>query len=158
MKKIFGIVLFSCFVFASSVFAAQKSVDFTLPSIDGGEVTLSSFKGKKVLIDFFATWCPPCRKELKEINEIVNEYKDGMFQILCVSVDNDMATVSKFMKKNDYKMKTLFDDKNIAGQYGVTGVPTVFLVDEKGDITWSNVGYTSKEEILKHLTGKKGKK
>ena len=134
---------------------AAPAQDFTLKTLDGKEVTLSSLKGKKVLLDFFATWCPPCREELKEINEIVGEYKQDNYAILCISVDNAVKTVEKFISKYQYKMIVLFDDKEIARSYGVTGIPSLFLVDENGDIVWSQAGALTKEELVELLKLKK---
>ncbi len=145
-----SVILALCLLFSFNGYC-EKASDFTLPGISGENISLSSMRGKKVLIDFFATWCPPCRKELKEINGIVSKYTKGNYEILCISVDNSIEVVKKFIKDNDYKMKVLFDDKGVSQEYGVVGVPSLFLVDEKGNIVWKNVGLVSKKELLKVL-------
>ncbi len=193
-----------------------ETPEFTLSSIDGKTVSLSSLQGKKVLIDFFATWCPPCRTQLKIIDDIVKNHqsrsiakqhfldkgvnpeeifntlieieafvkkseteislpkdlektKDTLrdvfnekfdviwdvlqqaendsFQILCVSVDNSLQTAKRFIEKKGYGMTVLFDDQNVAGSYGVRGIPSLFLINENGDIAWQHVGIASKEEL-----------
>lgn len=157
LSRIF-LVLFLCFTFSScgtATASAEKGIDFTLKSITGQEITLSSLKGKKVLLDFFATWCPPCKKELKMIDEVVTKYKNDNFEILCISVDNEEETVKNFIAKNGYKMNVLFDDKNVAGSYGVNSIPSLFLVDEKGDIVWNHVGLLSMDELKDVLGIKK---
>lgn len=126
----------------------QKALDFTLPSIEGKEVTLSSFKGKRVLLDFFATWCPPCRQELMELNEIIQKYPQENYTILCISVDDSINKARTFITDKGYKMTVLFDDKNIANQYGVTGIPSLFLVDKEGNIEWSQAGALPKERLI----------
>lgn len=129
----------------------SQAPDFTLQTMDGDTVTLSSLQGKKVLLDFFATWCPPCREELKEINEIVRDYPQDSYEILCISVDRSVKTVQGFMKKNKYAMTVLFDNNNIAGHYGVSGIPSLFLIDESGAIAWGQAGMQSKETLLELL-------
>ncbi len=152
MKKLLGILMLFCFIFiAKGELYAKQAKDFTLPTIGGDKISLSSLKGKKVLLDFFATWCPPCRQELKDISEIVSSYKGGNYEILCISVDNLITTVSSFWKQNNYKMTALFDDKNIANEYGVQAIPTLFLVDESGEIVWEQVGSASKSKLIEIL-------
>ncbi len=129
----------------------KQATDFTLSALNGDAVTLSSLKGKKVLLDFFATWCPPCRRELVEINEIVHEYPKGNYEILCISVDDSKDTVDAFIKKHGYTMKVLFDDKNIAREYGVSGIPSLFLVDEDGNIVWQQAGAQPKARLIELL-------
>ncbi len=129
----------------------DQAIDFTLQTLDGKSVTLSELKGKKVLIDFFATWCPPCLRELKEIEEIVQEHPQDTYKILCISVDRGKSAVESFMQKKGYSMTVLMDTKNIAQQYGVTGIPSLFLINEAGELAWSKPGAQPKERLLKLL-------
>lgn len=153
MKKLMVCAVLLMGVMVSNVCAENvKAIDFTLKTLDGEEVTLSSLQGKKVLIDFFATWCPPCRRELKEINEIVNEYPQDTYAILCVSVDRSKETVVSFMEKNGYDMTVLFDEgKHVSTDYGVGGIPALYLVDEEGNLVWHQAGALPKESLLELL-------
>lgn len=157
MKKIIGFFMIFSFLFASlngMVFAlgeGDQGIDFNLTSTKGEKVSLSGLKGKKVLLDFFATWCPPCKEELKSMSKIIKERPNRNFEIICISVDNAMGTVQKFMEEKQYKMLTLFDDKNVANQYGVQGIPTLFLVDETGKVIWKHVGLASERDMLRAL-------
>ncbi|MBU1863161.1 MAG: TlpA family protein disulfide reductase, partial [Candidatus Omnitrophica bacterium] len=133
---VISVSIFGCHE-SGAMSSGTKAADFTLGTLDGQTVTLSSLKGKKVLLDFFATWCPPCRQELKEIDQIVNEYQSDDYAILCISVDRSKKTVESFMRKQGYSMTVLFDDQNVAQQYGVRGIPALYLVDKNGDIAWT---------------------
>lgn len=152
MKNFLKATLLIFTIMLSAEFAyAEKPVDFTLNDLNGNPVTLSQLTGKKVLINFFATWCPACRVELKEINKIIAEYPQEKYIILCVSVDDSLPKLKSYIKKHGYNMNVLFDDKNIASSYGVTGIPALFLVDEKGDLVWSQAGALSEEQLKKLL-------
>lgn len=154
MKKIFAVsVLTLTLLLGANISYAEKPAQFTLNDLDGNKVSLSDFKGKKVFIDFFATWCPPCRKELKEINKILKEHPEGgNYKIICISVDDSADKVKSFMKKHNYTMTVLFDDKDVAASYGVTGIPALFLVDENGDLVWQQAGAIPGKKI-KQLLG-----
>lgn len=152
MKKIFTLVLLICAViFSSSYSYAETPVDFTLKTLDGQEVTLSALKGKKVLINFFATWCPACRVELKEINKIIKEHPEETYSILCISVDDSPAVAKSFIEKHKYEMTVLFDDQNVASKYKVTGIPALFLINADGEMEWSQAGAISEKELKKLL-------
>lgn len=152
MKKLFTLLILICAITLSSTYAnAQTPTDFTLKTLDGNEITLSALKGKKVLINFFATWCPACRVELKEINKVVKEHPEENYAILCISLDDSADVAKAFIKKHNYEMTVLFDDKNVASQYGVTGIPALFLIDENGELEWSQAGAISDKQLKKLL-------
>lgn len=122
--------------FAVEKLVGQKASDFTLKDVNGNSISLSSFKGKVMLLNFWATWCPPCKAELPSMNKLQQLLKDRGFVILAVSTDRSVADVKDFLNKYplDY---TIVVDYNLTVSrllYKVFMVPTTFLIDRKGII------------------------
>ncbi|MCM0648373.1 TlpA family protein disulfide reductase [Clostridium swellfunianum] len=112
-----------------------KSVDFTLPDLDGKAVALSDFKGKKVMLNFFATWCRPCLEEMPDMEKLYQETKNSDLVILAVNLGEDAETVKDFMKKNNYNFPVLLDLKGTAAdKYSVSAIPTTYFLDKDGNI------------------------
>ncbi|MGD1074666.1 MAG: TlpA disulfide reductase family protein [Thermodesulfovibrionales bacterium] len=113
------------------------SPDFTLRDVQGGKVSLSGLRGRVVLLEFWATWCPPCRESIPELNEIFKKYKDRGLAVLGISMDSDgdaSATVSSFMKEQPMLYPVVIDDGKVSTQYGVTSIPSLFLIDKNGNV------------------------
>ncbi len=112
----------------------RPAPDFILQDINGEEVGLKDFKEKTVLLLFWATWCPHCKEEIPKLKDIYKNYKDKDFDILAISVDDNLEKLKKFVEKNKIQYKVLFDKETaIARLYGVMGVPAHFVVDKKGN-------------------------
>ncbi|MBS2969112.1 TlpA family protein disulfide reductase [Metabacillus sp. KIGAM252] len=111
--------------------------EFTLPQLDGGNVQLSDYKGKKVILNFWATWCPPCKKEIPELKEISVEY-DQEVVILAVNYtvsEANESSVKKFVKDQKMQFPVLMDpEADVLTQYKVFSYPTTYFLDEKGVI------------------------
>lgn len=120
----------------------DAAVDVKLHGLDGKAVTLSQFKGKVVILNFWATWCPPCREEMPSMDALYQKFKGNpAFVMLPASIDEDAETVREFMKKNNYTMPVYHDPKKDAGSvYGITGVPETFIIDKKGVIAEKVIG------------------
>lgn len=123
---------------------------------NGIPVDIKSYKGKYVLVDFWASWCGPCRKAIPEIKTLYAQYKEKGFDVLSVSVDTDNAAWRKAMTEEDMPWKqVLSPDKNkTMADFMIIGIPTLFLVDKEGKIVEKYTGFSSKlktqlEEILK---------
>ncbi|MCX5751318.1 MAG: redoxin domain-containing protein [Candidatus Saganbacteria bacterium] len=119
-----------------------KAADFTLPDLSGKVVHLSDYKGKVVFLNFWASWCPPCRREMPSMQALHDNFKDKNFAILAVAMDRDgKQAVSPFLEENGYTFKVLLDPSAKAGNlYHVMAYPTTFIINKKGEIAAKIVG------------------
>jgi len=110
--------------------------DFTLKDLKGMEVNLKEFRGKVVLLNFWATWCPPCRKEIPSMVELYKRYKDKGVEIIGVNLDKiDRSGVEKFNSEYNINFPILLDPSGrVAALYGIVALPTTLLLDRKGKI------------------------
>ncbi len=126
----------------------EPAPDFSLKDFDGNIVSLSALKGKVVLIDFWATWCYPCKLVLPLYQQVHEKYKDWDVICLAISVDGLMSQgeVAPFIKENNYTFPVLIDVGGQASQgaYKVHGIPTLFVIDKTGKIQYMHVGYNKK--------------
>jgi len=111
------------------------SRDFTLPLLDGSSASLSSYKGKVVILNFWATWCPPCRSEMPSMETLYKRFKDQGLEILAVDIGENLNTVQQFIKTKNYTFPVMLDSKSqISGIYGIEAIPTTFIIDRDGKI------------------------
>jgi cytochrome c biogenesis protein CcmG, thiol:disulfide interchange protein DsbE len=109
--------------------------DFTLASLDGSSVTLSELKGRVVLINIWATWCPPCRAEMPVIQSAYERYRDQGFTVLAVDLQEDPATVDAFMRRYGLTFPALLDrDGKVSVTYRSSALPSSYFVDHTGVI------------------------
>jgi peroxiredoxin len=116
--------------------------DFTLKDLSGKAVTLSSLRGKVVLLNFWATWCPPCREEIPSMMRLNKAMEGKPFQMLAVSEDGGgKDAVTGFFKESGASLPALLDsDQAVGGRYGLTGVPETFVIGKNGVILKKVVG------------------
>src|SRR4030042_3298294 len=113
----------------------SKAPDFTLKDLNGKTVSLSAFKGKVVLLNFFATWCPPCRAEMPALNKLYHTLKPRGLEVISVSTDRSINDIKDFLETHKVDFPILFDaDRNVAKQYRVFSMPTTFLINRNGVI------------------------
>ncbi len=154
MKKFFIILVvcfFAIFGFRVDLYAKQAN-NFILSDIDDNQVELLSFRGKMVVLFFFATWCSVCKKELSELNDFIANNPDPSFKLLCISQDELRETLEDFWNSRGYSMQVLFDNKDVSSQYGVQSVPTFFLVDTTGEIVVEETGSFYDSQLFKVLS------
>jgi thiol-disulfide isomerase/thioredoxin len=123
--------------------------DFTLTTLDGKKVMLSDYRGKAVLLNFWATWCGPCKVEIPWFIDLEKQYGPQGLVILGVAMDDDgKATVTKFAQEMKIDYTVLLGNDNVADEYGgVEGLPTTFYVDRNGKIVKVVAGLVSHGEI-----------
>lgn len=114
---------------------STQAPTFSLPDLNGKTVTLRSFKGKVLLINFWATWCAPCREEMPALDRLQHKMKDKGLSVIGISIDSDKALVSEFIAKTKSSFTVLHDpDMTCHDEYKVFSYPTTFLVDRQGVI------------------------
>ncbi|HYC00645.1 MAG TPA: TlpA disulfide reductase family protein [Candidatus Limnocylindrales bacterium] len=115
--------------------------DFILQSLDGKVRKLSAYRGQVVLVNLWATWCPPCIEEMPLLNRIADLYRDKGLVVLGVAGDDDVSRVHDFVERTPLKFEILLDpDGAIGTQYGITGYPETFFVDREGRIRDKIIG------------------
>jgi len=116
--------------------------DFIATDVKGNTVTLSDFRGKPVLLNFWATWCPYCRKERAHLNTLHKEYSARGLIILSVSTDSSIARVRSFLKSEPAEFTVLTDSSGaVSSLYNVRGLPSSYLISRDGHISQTLVGY-----------------
>jgi thiol-disulfide isomerase/thioredoxin len=138
---------------ASSLAFSQgdKIESFTLPSRQDSSVTLDTVisQSKYVWVNFWATWCGPCRREMPMMTELYNKYSDQGFSIVAVSVGEDSSTVNSYLKENPVPFTVLLDgDRKVSNRFNIEALPTSFLVDSTGQIIRSGVGVQSNWDFV----------
>jgi peroxiredoxin len=120
---------------------------FTLAARDGGKVSLADLKGQVVMINFWATWCGPCRQEMPLLAQLHDKYEPLGFTMLGVNVEPDSAAAVAWLKGVPVTFPILFDtDSAVAGRFGVEGMPSSVLVDRNGQVRYIHRGYKPGDE------------
>jgi peroxiredoxin len=136
----------------SSTFDAWEGVlapDFSVTTLDGKTIKLSELKGKRVVLDFWATWCPPCRKEIPHFIKLANEASPDELVIIGISSE-DADTLKAFVKKNGINYPIASADELPSPYTDVTGIPTTFFIDRRGVIQNVLVGYHDFDQLKAH--------
>jgi len=116
--------------------------DFAAKSNSGRNVRLSELRGQVVLVNFWATWCSPCRQELPLLNKIYTQYRSAGFMLLAVNVDDNRRDAEAMLKRLDLRFPTLFDgNKSVAKLYGVDTMPATLVIDRDGRVRFVHRGY-----------------
>jgi peroxiredoxin len=133
-------LLLGCLI--NVAWADQKAPDFQLPKLNGEKVRLSDFKGKVVYVDFWATWCPPCRKSFPWMESMHQRYSGMGLKIVAISLDQKRDLIESFLKTHKAGFTILQDKKgNVAEAFNVKGMPSSYLVDRKGNIRLKHAGF-----------------
>ena len=120
---------------------AIAAEDFELAALAGGKLKLSSFRGSVVYLNFWATWCPPCRAEMPSMERLYTRLKDKGLEIVAVDLQESKDQVQKFVKENKLTFTVLLDSSGTVGSaYGAQSIPTTYLVDRRGMILGRSIG------------------
>lgn len=129
-----------------------QAIDFKLKDLNGNELSLSSLKGKKVFLNFWATWCPPCKSEMPEIEKLYEETKDSNLIIVAVEIGEPLNTVKPFIDSNKYKFKVLLDsDNSVADKYKINSIPTSYFIDTEGNIISEHLGAMTIDQMKEYI-------
>ena len=167
MNKVIGIIwvfilavgvitLAGCSGSSQSLYIDSPAPDFKLNDVNWQPVSLSSFQGKTVLINFWATTCPPCVEEMPYLQAIHNnESAKGNLVLLMIDAGEDKTTVKNFIQSNKYTFPVLIDSQyEVAGKYNIQYTPTTILIDKQGKIKFNIVGaFKDQAAIEKQLAG-----
>lgn len=115
--------------------------EFTLPALGGGSIAMNDFRGKTVLVNFWTTWCPPCKWEMPILDAFYRDYKDRGFVVLAISLDKTEDVVRKFVTEKRLTFPIALDPESVvAAKFGVMGLPGTFIVGPDGYIKASGYG------------------
>lgn len=138
-------------------FSFQPAVDFTVYDKDNNKVKLSEYKGKKaVVVNFWASWCSPCKYEMPHFQEATNKYNNEDLEILMVNVTDGMRETKEsaegFMEREGYNMNVMFDiDLDAANKYQLNGIPRTIFIDKEGNSVYDHVGIMDEEMLNENI-------
>lgn len=139
-----GLMALMSVVAAATNLTGQIAPDFALRSSDGTNLRLSEFRGEVVMINFWATWCGPCRQEMPLLDELYGRYQKVGFQLLGVNLDDDQRRAEKMAQKLGVNFPVLFDEsKDVSRMYEVNAMPVTVLIDRSGVVRYTHYGYRS---------------
>ncbi len=125
------------------VLQGHLAPNFSLKDSTGKQQSLHDFRGKVVLLNFWATWCPPCREEMPSMEALYQQMDKNEFAILALSVDDSWASVNQFIRKNGFALPVYADfDKRISSMYGTFMYPETYILDKNGKVAYKVVGPT----------------
>jgi thiol-disulfide isomerase/thioredoxin len=149
-----GVTFFAIAAFASAALWGQDkgpAPNFSLKTGSGQTVELAKLHGKVVVVNFWATWCGPCRSEIPGMQEVYEKYKSKGLEIVGVSLDQKgWDVINPFVKKMNISYPVVLGNQQVAESYGnIDAIPATFIVGKKGEVLLHHVGYMSKEEFEK---------
>ncbi len=132
-----------------------EASNFTLMSAHGSDISLSDYEGKFVVLNFWATWCPPCVKEMPALNKLHNKLSGSSLEVVGVHVGPALATVKQFLKDKPVDFDILIDKNMSLSSWQVSGLPTTFLISPSGKVIYKATGEREwgSDEMVKFIRG-----
>ena len=141
------LALLACVSLSGATGVAPAAPDFRLMNRAGGETTLAGLRGQVVMINFWASWCGPCRQEFPALDQIYAKYKPMGFTLVGINVESEKADAERFLGTQKVSFPILFDPQNaVSGSYGVKAMPTTVLIDRQGRVRWQHMAYKPGDE------------
>ena len=132
----------------ANVTKGQRAPDFTLTSMSGRKVSLSGLRGKVVIVDFWAQWCEPCKKELPQLDKLNKDYAARGVVILAVNIDKERENAERLVKQLGLTLEVLLDPTGaVAASYDLPKMPTSFVVDKKGIVRFVHDGFEGSGDV-----------
>jgi cytochrome c biogenesis protein CcmG/thiol:disulfide interchange protein DsbE len=152
LKKIFLVAFVISAIISLFILTGCKSSygDFKLMDLDGNEMSLSDFNGKIVVLNFWATWCSPCRVEIPYFIEVYNKYKDKGVQFIGVS-NEDASTLRSFAEDYNINYPILIDNAGVIEEWGIRAIPTTFILNKDGKVIFKNIGMMTREQLENNI-------
>ena len=129
----------------------KPAPDFQVIDLKGQELSLKQYRGQVVLLDFWATWCIPCRAEMPHLKKVYDTYKDQKFEIIGISLDQSKSALDSYIEKQNITWQQFLDKSGVAKMYNVTGIPATFLIDGDGIIREVKLRGRALEEAIEEL-------
>lgn len=137
-----GLSFFAAGSLASSDMIGQKAPDFALKSSTGENLRLSEYRGEVVMLNFWATWCGPCRQEMPLLDDLYNRYERVGFKLLGVNIDDNSQRAIDMMKELGVDFPIVFDaSKDVSKLYEVNAMPVTVILDREGNVRYVHKGY-----------------
>lgn len=138
-------LLLSLGLLSGALHAAEHAPDFTLPG-DKGTISLSQYKGQVVYLDFWASWCGPCRQSFPWMNEMQQRYGTKGFKVVAINLDKERDMIGKFVDATHPTFTIAYDaEGSVAEKYRVGGMPSSYLIDRNGNIQAQHMGFRDKD-------------
>ena len=142
-----GLLILSLAPSAFAVSLQESAPDFTLKSLEGGNLRLDEYRGQVVLINFWASWCGPCRQEMPLLDRLHQRYEDTGFAVLGVNVEGEVAPAQEIVDKSNISFPVLIDEGQLVSElYKLEAMPSTVVVDRDGRVRYIHRGYKPGDE------------